>query len=396
MPSTLKSQSELSAKIDYRDELEKAAKLMIRIHSMDTLVKMILRTIIRIVRIEHASLLIYDAARHAYVAHTSKGMAGLKIPKGFTRISSENPIISYFAQMHQQAVKTDHLLFSHIGLIGGQLQEKIRDEFLLYNARACVPGFFRDKLIFALFLGAKKNNEDFTDEELGFLSVLASDVVMAIQNASLFQSLNDQLLKNKNLFLQTVFALSQAIEAKDHYTQGHTERVTQFSLNLAEELKSMGRISLKDAKELFENLRISALLHDIGKIGVPEAILNKNGMLDEQERVEINKHPLIGANILIKIDEFQEPILGVKYHHEKFDGTGYPEGLKENQIPFIARIIAVADTFDAMTSDRPYRKAMLKEQALCLIIEQSGKQFDPQVVDALSSFCRKASITAKE
>ena len=262
----------------------------------------------------------------------------------------------------------------------------------MHNAKACIPGFFRDTLIFALLLGGKTDGTDFTYEELGFLSVLSSDVVMAIQNARLFQDLDDQLLKNKKLFLQTVFALSQAIEAKDHYTQGHTERVTHYALILAEELKLLGGISGMNAKKFFENLRISSLLHDIGKIGVPEAILNKNGQLEEWERKEINKHPLVGAGILNKIDEFYEPLVGVKYHHERYDGSGYPEGLKEDKIPLVARIIAVADTFDAMTTDRPYRKGMSRDEAMRVIEKEKNKQFDPAIVEAFLIACRKGAI----
>jgi HD-GYP domain-containing protein (c-di-GMP phosphodiesterase class II) len=359
---------------------------------MDTLVKLILRTIIRIIRIEHASLLIYDESRHVYVAHTSKGSSGSKIPKGFTRISSENPVISYFTQMHQQSKKADHLLFSHIGIIDGPLQEKIRDEFLLYNARACVPGFFRDKLIFALFLGAKKNGQDFTDEELGFLSVLSSDVVMALQNANLFQSLNDQLFKNKNLFLQTIFALSSAIEAKDPYTQGHTERVMRYALVVAAELKNMGKIYKEDPDKLFEDLRAAALLHDIGKIGIAESILNKKSVLSDDETKEMQKHPYIGAKILSEVNEFYGTILGVKHHHENYDGTGYPDALAGESIPFIARIISIVDTFDAMTSQRPYRNALPRENAISLIANESGKQFDPVVVEAFLSVCNKGKL----
>jgi len=381
-----------NTQLDYRNELEKAAKRMILIHNVDTLVKLLLRTIVRFLSIEHASLLLYDRARNAYVAHTSKGKTGLKIPKGFARISSENPVISYFTQMHSQIIKADYLLFSHIGNIGGQLQEKIKDQFVLYNAMACIPGFFREKLIFALFLGRKMDGQDFTDEELGFLSVLSSDVVMAIQNASLFQGLNEQLLKNKNLFLQTVFALSSAIEAKDPYTQGHTERVTQYALVVATELKTAGKISGIDSEKFFENLRTAASLHDIGKIGVAESILNKAGALDENERKEMQKHPYIGAKILSEVSEFYEPILGVKYHHEKYDGTGYPDALKGESIPFIARIISIADTFDAMTSNRSYRNALSRQESIKIICEQSGKQFDPFVVEAFLNACKKEQM----
>lgn len=381
-----------NTQLDYRKELEKAAKRMILIHNLDTLVKLLLRSTVRFLCIEHASLLLYDQTRNAYVAHTSKGKSGLKIPKGFTRISSENPIINYFTLMHSQIIKADYLLFSHIGNIGGQTQERIKDQFVLYNAMACIPGFFREKLIFALFLGKKIDGQDFTDEELGFLSVLSSDVVMAIQNASLFQGLNDQLLKNKNLFLQTVFALGSAIEAKDPYTQGHTERVTHYALMAAAELKATGKIYGTDADKLFEDLRIAALLHDIGKIGIAESILNKNGMLDEAERQEMRKHPYIGAKILSNVQEFYEPILGVKHHHEKYDGTGYPDALKGESIPFIARVICIADAFDAITSNRSYRQALSREEAIRLISEESGKQFDPVIVEAFLNAYKKGKI----
>ncbi len=381
-----------NTQLDYRRELEKAAKRMILVHNVDTLVKLLLRSTVRFLCLEHASLLLYDQTRNAYVAHTSKGKLGLKIPKGFARISSENQIISYFTQMHSQIIKADYLLFSHIGNIGGQLQERIKDQFVLYNAVACIPGFFREKLIFALFLGKKIDGQDFTDEELGFLSVLSSDVVMAIQNASLFQGLNEQLLKNKNLFLQTVFALSSAIEAKDPYIQGHTERVTHYALAVAAELKATGKIYGADPGKLFEDLRIAALLHDIGKIGIAESILNKDGVLDEDERKEMRKHPYIGAKILSEVNEFYEQILGVKYHHEKYDGTGYPDALKGESIPFIARIISIADTFDAITSNRSYRQALSREEAIRLICEQSGKQFDPVVVEAFLNACKKGQM----
>jgi HD-GYP domain-containing protein (c-di-GMP phosphodiesterase class II) len=252
----------------------------------------------------------------------------------------------------------------------------------LYNAKACIPGFFRDKLICIFFLGQKLDGKDFNRDELGFLSVLSSDAVMAIQNAWFFQDLNSQLEINKKLFLQTVMALASAIEAKDKYTIGHTERVSKYSLIVAQEIKAMKKIPPKEREDFLENLRIASLLHDIGKIGVREGVLNKKGFLDEGERREIEKHPLIGFSILKQVDEFHEPILGVKYHHERYDGKGYPEGIKGKKIPLVAQIIAVADTFDAMTSDRPYRKGLSKEEAAKVIEENKGKQFSPLIVDA--------------
>ncbi len=376
---------------DYKKELEKAAKQMILIHRPETLVKLILRTIVRTLNLEHASLILYDETRDIYVAHTSSGKTGFKIPKGLTKISKDNSVIRYFMNSKSKDSSQDYILFSAIQFSHDPLHKEMRNQFFLYNAKACIPGFFRDKLIFALFLGGKFDGEDFLPEELDYLSALSSDTVMAIQNARFFQDLNDQLNKNNRLFLQTALALSSAIEAKDHYTQGHTERVTYYSSIIALELKATGNIP-KTENNLIENLRISALLHDIGKIGIPEKILNKPGFLDEEERKEMNKHPLIGANILGKVDEFHEPILGVKYHHERYDGSGYPEGLKADEIPFIAQIISVADTFDAMTTDRPYRKGLTKEEAIREIEKEKNKQFNPVIADAFINAYRKNKI----
>ena len=131
-----------------------------------------------------------------------------------------------------------------------------------------------------------------------------------------------------------------------------------------------------------ENLHIASLLHDIGKIGTPERILNKSSELTIGERKVIQEHPLTGVTILQSIKELGEAIPGIKYHHERYDGKGYPEGLKGKEIPLVASIISVADTFDAMTTDRPYRKALSKEQAVAELKRCSGAQFDPEIIKA--------------
>jgi len=202
---------------------------------------------------------------------------------------------------------------------------------------------------------------------------------MAIQNAWLFEDLSGQLEINKKLFLSTVTALATAIEAKDKYTIGHTGRVVKYSVAIARNLEG---ITIPNAKEFEENLMIAALLHDIGKIGISENLLNKRDSLTPGERKSISQHPLMGVEILNPISEFKDVLLGVKYHHERYDGKGYPFGLKGNQIPLAAAIIAVADAFDAMTSDRPYRKAFSHEKAVNDIKINRGKQFNPVIVDS--------------
>jgi len=377
-------------KRDYRYDLEKTARQMIRVHRVDTLIRLILRTIMKNIKVKHSGIFLYDKYKDEYVIRVSKGKRGIKIPEGFAKIKKDNPLIRYFTDKELSSFGQDFLLYNRINYYLKYSHSKgrsdlvdfledLKDQLSLFQAKACIPGFFRNDLIGILFLGAKEASGVFRPEELGFLSVLASDVVMAIRNAWLFEDLNKQLDKNKKLFLNTVIAFATAIEAKDKYTSGHTERVVEYSLIIAKVLsKTDSRIS----SEFIENLRVAALLHDIGKIGIPEEILNKKGILTGEEKEFIFEHPLIGANILNPIGEFKEIIVGVKYHHERWDGKGYPFGLKGEETPLIAAIIAVADSYDAMTTDRPYKKALSREDALKEIKRNSGKQFNPRVVGA--------------
>ncbi|TXT49831.1 MAG: response regulator containing a CheY-like receiver domain and an HD-GYP domain [Spirochaetes bacterium] len=186
--------------------------------------------------------------------------------------------------------------------------------------------------------------------------------------------LNETYQKLKAANLQTVEVLAETIEAKDHYTQGHCQRVRMISVRIAK--------SLQFPKEKIEALEFAALLHDIGKIGIPESILNKPGALNQDEIEIIKMHPLIGAQILSIVEFFTPAINGVRHHHERWNGTGYPDRVSGNDIDPLAQIITLADTFDAMAQSRPYRKALDLELILNEISSQRGKQFAPAVVDA--------------
>ncbi len=375
----------------YRKYLERAARQTILIHRADTLIRLILRTVVSCLKLEHAGMFIYDKIHQEYIVKISRGRLGYKVPSGFAKITKDNPLIRYFLDKDLPFPKT-HLLYKRIVdlLRSPRLKrnkkikpflEELKFNLSLYDAKACIPGFFREELIALLFLGSKRNKRDFSEEELSFLAVLASDVVMSLKNAWLIEDLNNQIKINKRLFFQTVLALASSIEAKDRYTRGHTERVVRYALGIAESLKD--RIDRREDWQRFkENLYIASLLHDIGKIGIPERILNKRSHLSLRERAIIHNHPLIGASILSNIEEFKEVVLGVKYHHERYDGKGYPFGLKKNQIPLIAAIISLADAFDAMTTERPYRKALTVGEALRELRRQEKKQFLPRVVRA--------------
>ena len=181
--------------------------------------------------------------------------------------------------------------------------------------------------------------------------------------------------KMRKVYLDTIRALAAAIDAKDPYTKGHSERVAQLSVALAQDLHLSGRD--------IENIEYTALLHDIGKIGIDDGILGKNGSLTSEEYKKIKEHTIMGAKIIEPVDFLKNSYQAIYHHHERYNGNGYPDGLKSENIPILARIIAVADAYDAMGSDRPYRKKLSKEKILKEFTEQSGKQFDPQIVNAL-------------
>ncbi|MFA5008656.1 MAG: HD domain-containing phosphohydrolase [Candidatus Omnitrophota bacterium] len=377
-------------KAEYHKKLQIAARQTILIHRADTLVRIILRTIVASLKVKHAGIFIYDKVKDEYVVKVSRGHSGIKVPAGFIKTRKDSPLIRYFTDKSIDFPK-EHILWPKIcrriksyktkkDIKIKKFLEALKFELSLYEAKACIPGFFRKDLVGVLFLGEKRNKKSFGEEELRFLSVLASDVVMALKNAWLIEDLNRQLALNKRLLFQTVAALASSIEAKDKYTIGHTERVANYCLAIAYVLRKRGKI--EKWEKFLENLKIAALFHDIGKIGIPESILNKEMALSDEEKKIIQNHPLIGANILNHIEEFKEALEGVRYHHEKYDGTGYPFHLKGRKIPLIASIIALADTFDAMVTDRPYRRAVSQDKAIEEIKKAKGIQFAPFVVDA--------------
>jgi putative nucleotidyltransferase with HDIG domain len=211
-------------------------------------------------------------------------------------------------------------------------------------------------------------------EWLSFLSSLASQASIAIDNASLVEDLQRSNLDLELAYDATIEGWSQAMDLRDRETEGHSQRVTELAIRLAR------RVGVKD--DYLVHLRRGALLHDIGKMGIPDDILHKPGPLDEAEWEKMRQHPVYARSMLQSVDYLQRA-LDIPYaHHEKWDGSGYPLGLTGDAIPMVARIFAVADVFDALTSDRPYRKAWSREKAIEYIREQSGQHFDPAVAEA--------------
>lgn len=195
--------------------------------------------------------------------------------------------------------------------------------------------------------------------------------------------------------VQALYALAKALEARDPYTHGHSESVTRYATWIGEKLRGKQgweHVTLDTGKIL----RNGGLLHDVGKIGIIDGILNKPGKLTEEEWAKVREHPAKGAHILEGVEEFKEYALVARHHHERWDGKGYPEGLKGKEIPSGARIMAVADSYDAMTSDRPYRKAGSAVEAAKELLRCKGTQFDPEAVDAFIDALKEHGVLSEE
>src|SRR6266481_3881952 len=190
--------------------------------------------------------------------------------------------------------------------------------------------------------------------------------------------------ENRTLFLSSIQMLAGAVDEKDPYTRGHSDRVTRYSVLLAKELGL--------PEEEIEKIRISAQLHDVGKIGIEDRILKKPGALTPDEYEIMKTHTTKGASILRPVEMLKEMIPGIELHHESLDGRGYPHGLKNEQIPLLPRIIMVADTFDAMTTNRPYQAAMDPEYVLRIINSLANTKFDPRVVAAITSVFERGAL----
>jgi len=386
--------------VNYKKELESAAKTMILVHEPSTLIRMIARMFVQKVKVKHAGILLHNKEKDTFVLTVSRGAAGLKIPAGFARMDSDNALIRLFLSRLDKEIFSEGAVVYETaqrllakGKLKSEAAETVRRalyQMEIFEAQVCIPSYYRNDLLGVLLLGNKSNKKKFDRNELNFFVALAHDVAMAIRNAQLFKELELELEKKNRLFIHTTIALAAAIDAKDHYTHGHTSRVTNLSLLIAKKLCQKNKGAFND--KFLETLHFASLLHDIGKIGISENILNKEGPLTEQERKRIQEHPVVGVTILQPIRELQESILGVKYHHEKYDGSGYPEGLKGDAIPLIASIIAVADSFDAMTTDRPYRRSFSKEEAIAEIKQCRGKQFDPLIADTFIELYKENKV----
>jgi putative nucleotidyltransferase with HDIG domain len=287
-------------------------------------------------------------------------------------------------------------------LLGGQTPTANIYQNLLQIFAFCITCFFANSLIISIMFSIINNKNIFysymSNIKLAVLNMIAISPIGIIVVIIFYQYKYFGLLlllcpiilvrytyllyiDSKTQYVQTVDALALAVEARDRYTEGHSKRVAEISEMIAKQLKY--------SEFKIEDIKIAALLHDVGKIGIDDRILNKPGKLTEEEFNEIKKHPEIGYKILKGIKNFDNIVKIVKYHHERYDGGGYPSGCKADELSLDVYIVQLADAVDAMASERPYRKALPEEYVINEVKKNSGKQFHPVVVDAYLSAIEK-------
>ncbi len=388
--------------MNYEQVLRDVAKMMVRLKKPARLLKMITHFIDKNFELEHTSIVVWEASRSRYTFVESKGSR--RIPAGFLRFDKDHPLISWFSRKNEHGKSTrDYLLRTDVE---AQIEkskkthpDSIRSSQIvlkamkMMKAEAVIPGYFKNDLLGVLLLGAKKNNQGFEPREMSFFQTLVQDCSMAVKTTEYHQSLlerNQQLesqlheieslrAREQKRYYEIIRSLAQQVHAKDPYTFGHIGQVERLGVITGREL------GLDMSGRFKDILSAGLLLHDVGKIGIPDHILNKPAKLDADEWVIMKTHVDKGAQILEPLTDFKEVRDIVYAHHECWDGSGYPRGLKGDKIPIGARIVCVVDAFHAIVSTRCYSKGRPIETAFKELRRCAGTQFDSQVVEAFIS-----------
>jgi response regulator RpfG family c-di-GMP phosphodiesterase len=333
---------------------------------LDSLLSLILDTAVREFGANLASILLWDEKTKSLKPKASLGTT--KGEPNQRSLSEKDPIIDSIIKTGQPQILDE-----------SNIRQMLSSEAKRIDIKSAIshPLLAKGKVIGVLNLIRSQRANPFTKGQLQSLSIIASEAASAIENSKLYENL-------KESYLETLTALANAVEARDTYTRGHTERVWYIAEFLA------GQMGWEE--ERMWEVKMGGILHDIGKIGVPDAILNKPGKLTLEEFEIMKLHPKQGVKILEGISFLAPALPYVLYHHERYDGQGYPEGLAKEDIPIQGRLMAVVDTFDAISSDRPYRKSKGFEKALEEIKENTGTQFDLPIVEVLLDAWNKGLI----
>jgi response regulator RpfG family c-di-GMP phosphodiesterase len=348
--------------------LYKISEAMGSTTKLDNLLNLILKMVIEELRADTASVLLLDNKSKRLRPKAFKGMSPDLLKNGF--LAGTDPVSEWVVKNGKPRIFTPR----ETRFFNGEQMNVIKS-LISY------PLLAKGKVLGTLNLIRTQYPVPFTPGQLQSLSIIASKAASVIESSVLYEDL-------KEAYLSTLTALANAVEARDIYTRGHTERVWYMAESLATQMNW--------GEEKIQEVRMGSILHDIGKIGVPDAILNKRGPLNQKEFEIMKSHTTQGVMILEGIEFLKPTHPYVLYHHERYDGKGYPEGLKGEEIPMEGRLMAVVDTFDAITSERPYRKKRDLLKAIQELKINSGTQFDPFVVEIFLDAWEKKIIDRKK
>jgi putative nucleotidyltransferase with HDIG domain len=314
------------------------------------------------------------AERGFLMLREPNGELAVRIARGIAHVNLNEEAFKVSRTVVRRVVETNAPVLTTNAQADPRFDRQMSIAAFQLRSILCVPLKLKNELIGVLYVDNRAHAGIFKENDLELISAFADQAAVAIDSARLFEDLQESHRELERAYQATLEGWVRALDLRDKETEGHTQRVTILTHRLA---RSMG---VSDA-ELVHMTR-GALLHDIGKMAIPDGILLKPGQLTDDERKLIQKHPVYAYEMLSPID-FLVPAIDIPYcHHEKWDGTGYPRGLKQDEIPFAARIFPIIDVWDALTSDRPYRKAMAHDEVRQIIKDDSGKHFDPLVVEA--------------
>ncbi|MCK4862817.1 MAG: HD domain-containing protein [Dehalococcoidales bacterium] len=355
-------EKENKARLDLIYEVSKKVGSVPRMAQMlEQVIKMTQKTL----NASAASILLFRDNDHELYFEVASGPVGKALRQ--VKLSTKYGIAGQVARTGEALIVND--------VSRSENFHKMIDDYTGFSTKSlvCAPLAVHGKILGVIEVLNKLNGSQFEDQDMDAVISVANTAAMAIENTKLHQTVLDA-------YKNTIKTLAAAIDAKDPYTRGHSQRVMEYAL--------LAGANLSLSSEEMETLEYASILHDIGKISIDSVILNKPGSLTENEWEVIQEHPTDGANLLRGISFLEKANELVLYHHERFDGEGYPTGLKGDALPLGARIIAVADAFDSMTTDRSYRPAMTIDQAIKELNKCSGSQFCPVAVKAFSSGLR--------
>ncbi len=348
-------QGDLDEKVKKLTSLSDISRSMNIIHKQGDLLRMVIHSAVRELDADRGSVMLLEKKVDELFIHTGKGLSPETHRKSRFRMGEG---IAGWAAKNRIPVMIEDVL-EDPRFISGR-------GFPVHASMLSVPLIgASSELLGVINIERGPTRPSFRKGEMEYLLAIAGQASVAIENVELIQNLEKS-------YYDTISALAQAVEAKDPYTLGHSDRVTQLAIAIGED---MGL-----PREDIAVLRYGAILHDVGKIGIDESVLNKPGKLTNEEFLHMKEHPEIGENIVRGVDFLQKVRPIIRHHQERYDGLGYPDGLKGDEIPLMVAIVTVADVFDALTSDRPYRKAKPAAEAVTMIKTESGRQYNPSVV----------------